>query len=120
MIRTDIFKQQKLDTDQQFKIFGYEIVSYGISTLITSWTICDTCCHTQFRFWHDEDEFTSPKRLKEAKPPVVEYDDAVEAQNIDPVAILNHPLQSPEELFAKQVYVETEADIQADPHVRAM
>ncbi|RDX51421.1 hypothetical protein OH76DRAFT_1481353 [Lentinus brumalis] len=95
---TDLFKQQKLDPDQQFKIFGYEI----------------------FRFWHDEDDFTSPKRLKEAKVPVVEYDDAVEAQNIDPVAILNHPLQSPEELFAKRVYVETEADIQADLHVRAI
>ena len=50
----------------------------------------------------------------------MEYNDKVEAQDIDPAAILNHPLQSPEELFAKRAFVETEADARADPHVRAM
>ncbi|RPD59328.1 hypothetical protein L226DRAFT_314748 [Lentinus tigrinus ALCF2SS1-7] len=95
----DLFIQLNLDPGQQFKIFGYEI----------------------FRFRHDENEFTSLKRLKEANFLEVEYNDGVEAQDVDPTTILNHPMQSDlEELFAKRVFVETEADARADPHVRAI
>ena len=57
------------------------------------------------------------KNLKETKFLEVTYDDSVEAQDIDPATIINHPVLSTEELFIPRKFVETEADTQADPIV---
>ncbi|PIL29961.1 hypothetical protein GSI_07872 [Ganoderma sinense ZZ0214-1] len=92
----DLFKHQKLDPVQQFKIFAFEM----------------------FKYWHQEEELWSVKKLKEATFLEVPYDDSVEAQGVDPATLINHPLQSTEELFHAHQFVETETDQQADPAIR--
>ena len=60
------------------------------------------------------------KNLKETRFLEVPYDDSVEAQDVDPATIINHPLLSTDELFAAHDFVETDADTQADPSIRSM
>lgn len=60
------------------------------------------------------------KKLKEATFLEVAYDDSAEAQDVDASSLINHPLQSTEELFNAHQFVETEADQQAKPAVRKM
>ncbi|TBU25684.1 hypothetical protein BD311DRAFT_492317 [Dichomitus squalens] len=87
----DLFKQQKLDPAQQFKIFAFEM----------------------FKYWHDETEIWSMKRLKEAKFLEVPYDDSLEAQGVQPASVINYPLRSVEELLSTHESVMTEADRRA-------
>ncbi|KAI1785580.1 hypothetical protein LXA43DRAFT_1037408 [Ganoderma leucocontextum] len=94
----DLFKQQKLDPAQQFKIFAFEM----------------------FKYWHDEEEIWSIKKLKEATFLELAYEDSSEAQNVDPSSVINHPLQSTEELFNAHHFVESEADREADIPVRRL
>ena len=60
------------------------------------------------------------KNLKEATFLEIPYDDSTEALNVDPSSLINHPLQSTEELFHAHQFVETEVDQQADPALRKM
>ena len=60
------------------------------------------------------------KRLREVNFIDHPYDDSMEAQDVDPASIINHPLETPEELFRKHEYMETDEDRRADPHIRAM
>ncbi|KAI0757704.1 hypothetical protein C8Q80DRAFT_1216217 [Daedaleopsis nitida] len=95
---SDIFKQQKLDPDQQFKIFGFEM----------------------FKYLHNDDDLTSVKSLKERTFTEHEYNDEEEAQDVDASTIINHPLKSVEDLFATHEWIENDDDRQADPAVRAV
>ena len=60
------------------------------------------------------------KNLKETRFLEVPYDDSVEAQDVDPATIINHPLLSTDELFTAHDFVETDADMQADASIRSM
>ena len=60
------------------------------------------------------------KSLKERTFVEHEYNDEVEAQDVDASTIINHPLKSVEELFATQEWVENEDDRKADPAVRSV
>ncbi|RPD55866.1 hypothetical protein L227DRAFT_579346 [Lentinus tigrinus ALCF2SS1-6] len=92
----DLFRQQRLDPNQQFKIFAFEM----------------------FKFFNDETEFTSVKNLKESKFVEQEYRDEAEAQDVDANSIINHPLLSPEVLFARRDLIDDGSDADVDPHIR--
>ncbi|TBU21891.1 hypothetical protein BD311DRAFT_869699 [Dichomitus squalens] len=93
-----LFKQQKLDPAQQFKIFAFEM----------------------FKYWNDEAEIWSMKNLKDAKFLEVPYDDSSEAQDVDPASFINHPLLNTDDVFSAYKIVETEADAQADSSVQSI
>ncbi|RPD56321.1 hypothetical protein L226DRAFT_469232 [Lentinus tigrinus ALCF2SS1-7] len=90
-----LFRQQKLDPKQQFKMVAFEM----------------------FKFVNDEDEFTSMKNMKEGKFVEQEYRDEEEAQDVDANSIINHPLLSPEVLFARRDSIDDESDAEVDPHI---
>ena len=60
------------------------------------------------------------KTLKETKFVEQEYRDEAEAQDIDAASVINHPLLSPEELFAKREDTNVKIDGEIDQHVRPM
>ncbi|KAJ7177952.1 hypothetical protein C8R46DRAFT_667658 [Mycena filopes] len=65
-----IFKQQKLDLKQQFKGFAFGMYEY----------------------MNEPNLVWAPKLVQEATFPEYDYDDSVEAQDIDAVKITNYPL----------------------------
>lgn len=73
----------------------------------------------QFKYLHDEDEIWSLKKLKEVAFPKGPYNNSIEAQDVDPLKILNYPLKM-EELPTIHAIEETEADMQVDPLIRRM
>ena len=60
------------------------------------------------------------KSLKEKKFVEQEYHDEAEAQDVDATSIINHPLLTPEELFAKREATTDDKEAEVDEHVRPM
>lgn len=75
----------------------------------------------KFKYLQDPDEIWSLQKLKGATFLEVSYDDALEAQDVDPKRVVKYPLQTTkEELFATYPVEGFEADARADPFVQKM
>ncbi|KAL6299183.1 hypothetical protein BKA93DRAFT_612607 [Sparassis latifolia] len=99
----DIFRQQKLDLDQQFKTIWEEL----------------------FDYWHDRTTFFSRSNPQTSEFPTYLYKDEEEAQDIRHEDILNYPLDE-NYLYDCSAYeisdseVETEGDRKAEAHLKAL
>ncbi|CDO75523.1 hypothetical protein BN946_scf184871.g4 [Trametes cinnabarina] len=69
-----LFKQQKLDRAQQFKVHASELVTYR-----------------NFDYWHDGTQFWSLKNLRDLEFTEIEYAEEDEDQLIDANELLNYP-----------------------------
>ncbi|GBE85444.1 hypothetical protein SCP_0706310 [Sparassis crispa] len=99
----DIFRQQKLDLNQQFK----------------------TVCAELFDYWHDPTTFFTRSNLRSLQFPTCLYKDEEEAQDIRPEDILNYPLDEdyPYDCAAYEISdpaVETDGDHKAEGHLKAL
>ncbi|KAI0373412.1 hypothetical protein BV20DRAFT_937448 [Pilatotrama ljubarskyi] len=90
-----LFKQQKLDAAQQFKVHASEL----------------------FDYWHDDTTLWSLTRLRELEFIEVEYVDEQEDQTIDAMKLLNYP-SAADNLYTVVKHIVTEDDAKADEAVR--
>ncbi|KAI0666566.1 hypothetical protein C8Q78DRAFT_1107669 [Trametes maxima] len=92
-----LFKQQKMDVAQQFKVHASEL----------------------FDYWHDSTKFWSLENLRGWEFSEYEYVDENEDQNIDASKLLNYP-SAADALYNVAEDIVTENDAQADGAVRAI
>ncbi|KAI0644525.1 hypothetical protein C8Q79DRAFT_777894 [Trametes meyenii] len=92
-----LFKQQKLDAAQQFKVHASEL----------------------FDYWHDGTKFWSLKNLREWEFSEYEYVDENEDQDIDASKLLNYPAAA-DALYNIVEDIVTENDAQADEAVKVI
>jgi hypothetical protein len=89
LTHADNFSQQRLDPEKQFKNFAYGIASYSLRDPPLSVSISDMLV-LQFKYFHNEKALWSVDYVRNLNPSVIEYNDAIEDQNVRPEDVLKY------------------------------